>query len=240
MFVNPTDHIQQYIFRDKFYDKPTVLVMEKFINPESIVMDIGANTGYYTLIAANKATKGMVYSFEPVSFHYSQLTENINLNKLCNVTTQNKAISNQKGQNTIYLSSTENSGMSGLKPAENFSGKTELVNTISLDEFVSLNNIGQIDLIKIDIEGAELNALQGMENCIKRFLPVFFIEIIKAQLILYGHSISDVFNWMQEKGYTAYDIKKDCIISKLTVPKEGYAILFLPPAYPLPHGISIT
>ena len=68
----------------------------------------------------------------------------------------------------------------------------------------------------------------------------FFIEIIKAQLILYGHSISDVFNWMQEKGYTAYDIKKDCIISKLTVPKEGYAILFLPPAYPLPHGISIT
>ncbi|MBI2730579.1 MAG: FkbM family methyltransferase [Sphingobacteriales bacterium] len=240
MYVTPADHIQQYIFWERYYEKPAVMVLKKIIQPDSVFFDIGANSGYYSLIAANKAIHGKVYSFEPATRHFQKLLDNIHLNKLSNIKVFNTGIGNKNEKAIFYLSSDENSGMSGLRPAENFSGKTALIEVVRLDDFSETASISSVDIIKIDIEGAELNALEGMEKIILKYKPVFFIEMIGNQLHLYNKTIADVFEWLTARGYSAFDIEKNCTLTKLTSAKEGYTILFVPEGYSFPDEIKIN
>jgi FkbM family methyltransferase len=161
------------------------------IDSNMIVVDIGANIGYYTLLAAlNKAT---VISFEPVPATYRILARNIALNNLENVTAHEKAVSNTNGNVSLCLASDPAScGISGH-------GKSIEVDSVTLDSVVD-----RVDVIKMDIEGAEALALEGMRNTLRtnRHL-VLFTEVCDSALKGAGSSardyVSSLFQWFNVK-----------------------------------------
>jgi FkbM family methyltransferase len=226
--TDPRDHIQKQILWYGFYEKKYVLAWEKMMEPGKIVIDIGANAGYYSLVASVKVHSGKVYAFEPNPVTYKMLLENIQLNNIKNIYPLQLAVSSGEEEKDLFISDIDNTGMTGLSKAENFSGKTALVKTVSLDYWVAQNKIGKIDFIKIDIEGGELLALQGMKNIVQFMRPGIFIECSDELLQRFGNNSQDMFSFFDDYEYHGFRIISANEIQKLNEPIEDELVLFLP------------
>ncbi len=202
MEVCPAEHIQQQLFWHGYYEKQAVQVWEQLVIPGSIVLDIGANTGYYSLVAAPRAAH--VYAFEPAPLLRKAIEANCKLNNLENIVVVPIAAGAGPGTATLYLSATDNTGMTGMRPAENFSGRQETVAVMDIDGWLFSQQIEKVDLVKIDVEGAEMEVLQGMSGMLDSNNPVIFIEVIGSLLGGYGHTPEAVFQFLEEKGFKAW------------------------------------
>lgn len=149
-----------------------------YVKLNDVVYDIGANIGFFTIIAAKLVGPGgHVYAFEPISENINKLRHNININKFLNVTVFEKAVSKSSGKEKIFL--TKNSGghtlSSGGVP-KNKIGEI-MIDIVSIDEMVEDLKINPPDIVKIDVEGAEYNVIDGMNKTIKKFRPLFIYEV---------------------------------------------------------------
>jgi len=127
-----------------------------------LFLDVGANIGYYSLVAAQLVgPAGAVHAFEPSSGIRAKLEDNLRLNGLTNVQVHGEAVSDRRGEVTFYESSWElNQGISSLLPGDSRSIVTTVTST-TLDDLTAQLGGRAIDLIKMDIEGAEPFAIQG-------------------------------------------------------------------------------
>jgi len=235
--VCPVDHIQRNLLWYGFYEKESILTWEKFIHEDSMVIDIGANIGYYTLVAARKATRGKIHSFEPTPTSFRALEQNVLLNKLPNVIANPAGISNVNSNEKYYIASPDNSGMSGLMPSENFSGQIEIVEIITLDHYSQKHDLQKIDFIKIDIEGNELKALQGMQQVLTRFKPIIFIELLEEHLHKFDSSIKEVYDFFKLNGYEPYLIEEAGRLKRLYDIRESEMMVFIPQGYRIPSTV---
>lgn len=139
-----------------------------FMEKGDCVFDVGANIGIFSILASQSVGKnGKVLAFEPISLAREYLDKNIKANRLNNVFIQALALGDQDG--FLDFSLVDNLGdCSGYFPDE---GKTEKVQEVTLDGFVSKNKIEKVDFIKADIEGMERVMLRGAEKTIKKFKP---------------------------------------------------------------------
>ncbi len=159
------------------------------------VFDVGANVGYYSLLASLlTGEKGSVYSFEPLPENISYLKKHIELNKLKNVNVVENAVSNKVSK--LRFTATNNRSMSHISNE----GEIE-IETTSLDEFIKAGNPFP-DLIKMDIEGAEYEALIGAKELFKRKKPVIFLATHSSELrakclnllTVHGYTITAIDN----------------------------------------------
>jgi len=137
-------------------------VMRELLAPGAVVYDIGANVGYFTLLAAQMVgASGHVYAFEPNPAVLPQLRNNIAINALDNVTVLPVALSDTEGRATFYAVGGANSGTSSLRAevGENIEVEVEVVR---MDTLVQAQGLRPPDVVKMDIEGAECLALAGM------------------------------------------------------------------------------
>lgn len=207
------------------------------IRADAVVLDIGANTGYYSIIAAKKSRH--IYAFEPGSSNRKKLEENIQLNKLNNITVLPYAVSDKQGDTELFIAGDDNTGMNSLEQPGNFSGHKEVVAVVSIDDWVAENNIPGISLIKIDVEGSEMKVLKGMQAVIEEQKPVFFMEVIGQLLMQSGHSVNDIYNFLFSRGYYAYEIIKPFRLKRITTPKEGDSIVFVHASAVFPAAIGL-
>jgi FkbM family methyltransferase len=157
-----------YVFHE--YEPLQTGLLLRLLEPGMTFVDIGANTGYYTLLAAKVvAETGRVIAFEPYPGNLELLKKNINLNKLGNVTIEELAISDNVGEALLYLS-TINEGDHRIYNGQDDDfynlgrkRKTIHIKTTSLDHYLNERDIG-VDFIKMDLQGAEHIALNGMRN----------------------------------------------------------------------------
>jgi FkbM family methyltransferase len=158
-----------------FHEPNTFEVFDIFIKEGMVVADIGANVGYFTRFLSKKVkASGLVHSFEPIPNTYEALRDTINLNKLENVISINKAVSNANGTVTMFLSHTHYMASLDMNWASDKGGNVK-VPAITLDSFYE--QLGKYpDFIKMDIEGGGVFALKGMENCIKKNEPILLLE----------------------------------------------------------------
>lgn len=147
------------------------------------VVDVGANLGYYTLLAARAVgSQGRVYAFEPDPKNYALLCRNVQENGYANVVSVRKAISDRSGTARLHLSD-ENFGSHTLSERSK-NGTVVEVETVSLDDYFA-DFSGQIGVLKIDAEGAEELILDGMTALLSRcpeliLLTEFFPRAIQA------------------------------------------------------------
>lgn len=126
------------------------------IQPSWNVLDIGANRGFFTVYAAQKATRGHITSYEPLQENLTYLEKNIQINSLKNVTVVPKAVSTANGTSTFYVSSRAGSH-TVVKRSKSTVREIE-VETIAINDILE-NLESPVDLLKMDIEGAELDIL---------------------------------------------------------------------------------
>ncbi|HEX5905197.1 MAG TPA: FkbM family methyltransferase [Candidatus Nitrosocosmicus sp.] len=148
-----------------------------------IVVDIGAHIGRYTLIAAKRVSlNGKVIAIEANPDNFEMLNRNVKLNQLTNVTSLNYAVYSQETKIKLYLAG----GGSGqtiyntimAERAKEGKEKFVEINANTLDHLMQLQGISEVNWIKIDVEGAELEVLKGAVNIISRSKDIsLLIEI---------------------------------------------------------------
>ena len=160
------------------YEMPVQEILAKYLQPEDIFYDIGANVGFFTIVAAKLVgSSGKVYAFEPEPENVSTLQHNIQINKFLHVTTIEKAVSCTTGQEKLLLS--DYCGGHTLATISSQANSRQAINidVISIDDLVKLKEIEPPTLVKIDVEGAEIDVLYGMSQTIKECKPIIIYEV---------------------------------------------------------------
>lgn len=151
------------------YEYAKRIVFERTIRENSIVFDIGAHVGFYTLLAAVLVgPRGKVFAFEPFPANLVYLKEHLRLNNIDNVVVIEAAVSEKCGM--AFFDEGPNSSMGHLSQE----GRLQ-VRTVSIDELVTKKELPVPDYIKMDIEGAEMLALIGARSILARFHPVILL-----------------------------------------------------------------
>ncbi len=200
-------------------DVDVIAIMKERLHRGSTFVDIGANIGYETLYGAHLVgDSGHVYAFEPIPHLVSQIKESIALNAFSNITVIEKAAGNKDGYETIYLHD-EDAGLTSITN-KNGASHSVSIDVTMLDK--ELAHIKNVDVIKLDVEGYEYEALQGGKNTIATYTPTIIFEFSPH---LYeqdykGKSI-DILTFLDSLGYSIYAI--DTLHTK--IPKENFTSL---------------
>jgi FkbM family methyltransferase len=193
-----------------WHEMKTTELFIKLIRRGSTVVDVGANIGFFTLLSAELVgERGTVLSFEPEPTSFSLLNQSIKRNNFDNVRLFQKCISNVDGQQLLYLSATHNKGLHSI--ARDLGGPSILVESARLDTIASTLGVGSIDLLKIDVEGAEPAVLQG------------------AMCLLSESRVRNiVMEWEHPETWARYDDILDMVFAKFDVYEFIRSLPFLP------------
>jgi FkbM family methyltransferase len=176
--------------------------LANLLNPGDVFYDVGANVGFFTVIGAKiVGPTGQVYAFEPVPDNYSFLGKNIEINNFRNVSTHKYAISKSGGKGELFLS--EYSGGSTLSEASmppDFKG-TLPVELATIDDLVVEKGFLPPSLVKIDVEGAEMDVIQGMVQTIEQYKPIIIYEIDDGDENAYIQKQQECDRFIQNFGY---------------------------------------
>jgi len=193
------------------YEEGTTCLFKELVEEGQTVVDLGAHVGYFTLLAAARVGKtGKVFAFEPEPPIYSLLVKNVEVNGYENVIPVKKAVSNETGVTKLFLPKTECGGSTIFNPKGG--GKSVPVDVVTLDEFFR-DRETPIHLVKMDIEGAEMAALEGMANIIERNDNLKVItEFLPGMLIRDGVSPTGFLDIIEDYGFRIYiiDEKEKC------------------------------
>jgi FkbM family methyltransferase len=204
------DWLGQYVYLTGVYEPPTAQVIAGLLNEGDAMLDIGANVGFFSLLGAKRVGKsGQVHSFEPIPTVRARLQANVALNGFANVTVSGVALSDQPGELEMYEGPEGHKGLSSLRPLAHASQKIS-VTVERLDD--TLDTLPCIRLAKIDVEGAEQNALMGMAALIERDHPDIVLEITDSYLQQFGHSANGLVRWLADRGYHAYRIDEQYLV----------------------------
>lgn len=201
------EHMGSQIFWRGFYSGGQLKILDNLLQPEMTFVDIGANQGEFTVFAAKRLTKGQVISFEPVSTVFKKLELNIKANNFKNVKLIQKGLGSQKGFFTVYSSGEEskdgtlNEGLYTIHSTIKRNEVYETIEIICFDDFIEEQNINKIDVMKIDIEGAELEALKGAKKTIESSKPIIIMEVNEETSRAAGYSAKELIDYLGNMGY---------------------------------------
>jgi FkbM family methyltransferase len=151
------------------YEADKQALFARTVTPGSVVFDIGAHAGFYTLLASALAgPTGRVFAFEPMPGNLAHIREHLRLNGITNVTVIEKAVADTAGVATFTATGHDSQGH--LAP-----GGELQVEIVSLDEMVGQGKLPLPDFVKMDIEGAEVRALNGARKLLAQRHPTIFL-----------------------------------------------------------------
>lgn len=187
-------------------DKCETETWKTFIKKGDTVVDVGANYGYFTLLAAYLVGgKGKVISIEPITKTRSALLVNINNSKYKNIKVIKEAMSDKNGEVTFNIF--DNDPFGGNSSFSAVPGKvtefTEVIKTRKLIEIIKEENIIP-KLIKIDVEGADLLVLKGMEEYLRQYNPILTVEYNVQACIGLGYHPKEIISYLTKYGYKPY------------------------------------
>jgi FkbM family methyltransferase len=205
--------------------------LRAFLKPGDVFIDVGANIGLFTLIAAHRVgPAGQVYALEPCSVAYQRLLASVRLNHFDHVSCHKLALSDRVGQSVMTISLDGFDAWNSLgQPSAGGSFAVETVDCKTLDAFAQAHNlVGCVTMIKIDVEGWEDRVLVGGREMLSRKdAPVLQVEFTDQNAQLTGSSCKQLYHTLEDLGYQMfiYDAK-----SKRLIPdplRESYPYLNL-------------
>jgi len=206
--VYPGNETSRCIFVTGCYEPNELYLLDKVLRPGMTFVDAGANMGVYTLFASRKVGKaGRVVAIEPSSRDFERLRDNVELNRLANVRLLRVAVSNRRAEGELLIAAEEHSGHNTLGAFGYDSvvaqGR-ERVRVERLDDIAEQQGLRRVDVIKMDVEGAELSALEGAERALARFRPMIVLELSDRTLVHQGCTSGHVWEFLGRSGYLVY------------------------------------
>jgi FkbM family methyltransferase len=221
------------IFIFGYFEKETTKALYRIIKKKDVVIDIGANIGAHTLyMAKNVGDEGKVYAIEPTNYAFNKLTNNVAINP----DVRNRIIANQLLLVSKYNKDTVINGIYSSWPLVNTKNRHHVhcgiemsisnAEKITIDNMVVNQKISKIDVIKLDVDGNELDILIGGQNSITKFRPIFVMELGPDQYEK-NSNFDKVIQLMVSMGYEFYSLNEsvkypnDSILIRKLIPKMG-------------------
>ena len=203
MFLDPGDSLDLSI--NGVYGELDTKIIREEIHEGDIVIDVGANIGYYTLIFAQLVgSSGKVFAFEPEPKNFEILKKNIEINNYQNIVAEQKIVSDKSGIVKLFIAE---HGIVGHRiNQEKSSQKFIEVESIILDNYIKkLNLDNKINFIKIDVEGSEPKVLEGTKEIIKKSNQLkIFTEFNREVVKEYGIEPKEMIDLFYRNGFKIY------------------------------------
>ena len=175
MYIDTRDvSITRRLLTDGTWEPYETKLMKQSIKPHMIVLDIGANVGYYALLAARLLNgTGKVIAVEPYSENFKLLSLGIRANGYANVIAVQKALSNVTGRTRLFLDARAIVNPSLSQNNVSTKSGSIFVNTVTLDSLIRDLAVEKIDVMKIDVEGAEGLVFEGGRKTLRSVNRIF-------------------------------------------------------------------
>lgn len=214
LIIYPKNEVFRALFVRGIYDPNLVAIINVMLPKDGVFFDVGANAGYCSLLASTQlGMNGKIFAFEPCERDFFRLIANVNLNKADNVRVYKLALSDKEGEATLSIAPEERSALNTFGTSFSDPGLekvgVEQVQAMTLDAFVEQNHVDRIDLIKMDIEGSEYQALKGAVNSLRKFHPTVILGVNRVTLEACGTNIEDIERILTDLRYKSYRLVCD-------------------------------
>jgi len=211
------------------FEETEICFLKKFIKKGDCFFDIGANIGLFSLHASKIiGDHGKIIAFEPTPITFNRLKSNIEINRFLNIKTENIGLSDTCGMIKFHTSNDGYDAWNSFATLTDIGECSEIdVTTDTLDNYIQTNNIEKIDLIKLDVEGWELNVLKGAKELLSRSdSPVLLVEFTETNAFAAGYYCGELFDFVKSFGYEwySYNVESNKLIiqkKKLHYPYEN-------------------
>lgn len=175
------------------------------IRPEDVCFDIGGNVGFFSMLMAKCASRGKVHVFEPIPLNAALIGANAALNHFGNLQINNVAVGSEKG--SLPFSVSVDSAYSSLHPTDRIAEENTItVPVVTIDGYIAEQGIARVDIMKVDVEGAEDMVIRGAERLLSdpaRRPRSVLLELFDINLKPFDSNVLAVVARMVEFGYAA-------------------------------------
>jgi FkbM family methyltransferase len=207
--VDSRDMIGREILRQGCWEWETYHFLESWLKPGMTVIDVGANVGQYSLLAsAGVGAGGRVRALEPHPGLYAVLCRNLRRARCANAVAHPLALGAADERRDLFLHRIDNVGASAFRPLDpSRPGPSVRVAATTLDAYVEAEGLRQVDLVKIDVEGAELEVLDGATTTLAANPDVVLVvEFLRDNARRFGHSVEDLEARLRGLGFSLFSI----------------------------------
>ena len=203
-YVDIVSNFGYRLLKSGVYEPEMLRIIETYLKPGNIFIDMGANEGYFSVIASKiVGNDGRIIAVEPQSRLQPIIKKNIGLNECENVTLVSAAISDSSEILTLHLSPDINTGSTAAMQTTYYPLSKQEVGAMTLNELFQQQGINTCDLLKIDIEGWEYEAIMGSTDLFtSHSIKVIALELHPQQLEQRGLSSKIITNFLTNCGYT--------------------------------------
>jgi FkbM family methyltransferase len=205
-YIDPVSDFGTALLRDGEYEPYMIKTLQRFLGDSSVFLDIGANEGYFSVLGAMLVgPKGKVLAVEPQRRLQPILYENLGLNNVMeNVLVIPAAITDSVGKATLHISPDINTGSTSLVTETTiYRLPTETVPTITMSELFVRHGIEKANLVKMDIEGFEYEAILGSEHIFReQRVCAIALELHPSILKRRGLDPNRIIGFLEDCGYT--------------------------------------
>jgi FkbM family methyltransferase len=204
VFVNEDVGRQIWLFET--YEPDETRFFRDSIKPDDICFDVGGNVGYFALLMSKLAVDGTVHVFEPIPMNAALVKANAELNAFTNVTVNNVAVGSEEGIANFSVSI--DSAYSSMRATGRIAEAQSIdVPLVTLDKYIERSGINRIDIMKVDVEGAEDMVLVGGTALLSdpaRRPRMVLLELFDENLVPFGTNVAIIVDRMIGFGYEAH------------------------------------
>jgi len=208
------DFCGRALLNDSF-EKPERQFVESVLRPGMTVLDIGAHHGLYTLLASRKiGPQGRVVAFEPSTRERKNLLKHLRLNRCKNVNVEGVALGSESRRGELFVVEGVQTGCNCLLPPNVAEPTTKIaVEIVTLDESLERLGIRQVDFIKIDVEGAELDVFVGAKRLFEREpRPTMLVEAHDSRTKSWGYRSREIVSFLEQLGYRCFCLSENPLL----------------------------
>jgi FkbM family methyltransferase len=228
-----------FAFRERY--EPELPYLEQMLSPGMTFVDAGACYGLYTLAGSKIVGEaGRVIAFEPAARAFRVLRKNIVLNSLANVVAYPLALTANSGRALLYYH--PNVGCDSLGRDDSFTENSEEVATESLDNVLRKISVDHVDVIKMDVQGAEELVLRGANKILQSSHPAVIFEVYPPGTVLLGLSPYGAWDFLEKLGYEFFVVEREGALRReLSPPSDRNVVAIHKEALSTPKSaLSLT
>ncbi len=223
-----TPSVLGHIFKASFQKHHRKLkpLFERFIPKNGYVIDVGGHAGQFSKLFSEIAPQGRIFTFEPASYARIILRIALIWNRKRNVVVIPAGLAARSGCEMLHIPMKRKSSMGfGLSHMGNDKSGCNMINEpialLSLDDFILKAKILRVDFIKVDIEGWELQMLEGAKDTLTKFKPTIMIELDETHLHRAGNDLASAWNFLTTLGYRPHILDDKLVLQELFQPRSG-------------------
>jgi FkbM family methyltransferase len=220
------------VFAEKFSEfyEPEMALIPKILSSPKVIIDVGSNYGPYSFFLSKLYPGSKIFAFEPATRSMDIFRKIIKKFGLNNVIPIKKGLGSKEEIKEIImpLQYTILAYVSDKKTIKNKEDQAEAIEITTLDNFIKRNKIKNLDFIKCDVEGFELEVFKGAGNSIKKFKPIILVEVEERHTKKYGLNPQKVLEFFKKLGYSCSAVKGRSLIKTDLIKKENPLYLFFP------------